>query len=275
MDRLKTVAAINDLSGSSRCSLSVAMPVIAAMGMQCCVLPTAILSNHTGYANYFFEDYTENMQHFADNWQKQNLHFDCIYSGFLGSDKQIEIVENFISDFKSHDTKIVIDPVMGDNGKIYTTYTEKMCKEMKQLASCADVITPNITEACALADMDYPGEFIDEDFARALADKISSMGSKAVVITGIKGGDSISNYVCVGGEGKTYTSLITPKYYTGTGDLFSSVLCGLVTKGKDVFEAVEFTTRYVHKVTEYSLAMNMHENEGVCFEKFMRELTEI
>ena len=137
------------------------------------------------------------------------------------------------------------------------------------------MITPNITEACALADMDYPGEFIDEDFARTLADKISSMGSKAVVITGIKGGDSISNYVCGGGEGRMYTSLITPKYYTGTGDLFSSVLCGLVTKDKDIFEAVEFTTRYVHKVTEYSLAMNMHENEGVCFEKFMRELTEI
>ncbi|MBQ8525721.1 MAG: pyridoxamine kinase [Clostridia bacterium] len=275
MDRLKTVAAINDLSGSSRCSLTVAMPVIAAMGMQCCVLPTAILSNHTGYDNYFFEDYTDNMQKFADNWQKQKLHFDCIYSGFLGSDKQIEIVERFISDFRSDDTKIVIDPVMGDNGRIYTTYTEKMCSKMKQLASHADVITPNITEACTLADMDYPGEFIDEVFADTLAEKISSMGARAVIITGIKNGDSISNYVYSGGRGQMYTSLITPKYYTGTGDLFSSVLCGLVTKDRDVFEAVEFTTRYVHKVTEYSLAMNMHENEGVCFEKFMRELTEV
>ena len=275
MDRLKTVAAINDISGSSRCSLTVALPVLAAMGMQCCVLPTAILSNHTGYDDYFFEDYTDNMEKFCEKWKKQKLEFDCIYTGFLGSDRQIEIVEKFISDFKGENTKIVIDPVMGDNGEIYTTYTEKMCTEMRQLATLADVITPNITEACALADIAYPGEYIDEAFAKTLSEKISAMGSKAVVITGIKSGDSISNYVYCGTRGMMYTSMITPKYYTGTGDLFSSVLCGMVTKGKDIFEAVEFTTRYVHKVTEYSLNMNMHENEGVCFEKFMRELTEI
>lgn len=275
MNRLLTVAAINDLSGSSRCSLTVALPVLAAMGMQCSVLPTAILSNHTGYENYFFEDYTDNMEKFSHNWQKQNLRFDCIYSGFLGSDRQIKIVENFIADFKTDNTKVLIDPVMGDNGKIYTTYTPKMCSEMKQLASLADVITPNITEACALADEEYNGEFITEQKAHTLAEKIHSMGAKSIVITGIKSGESISNYVYSNGEGRIFTSMITPKYYTGTGDLFASVLCGLVTKGKDIFESVKFTTTYVHKVTEYSLNMNMHENEGVCFEKFMRELTEL
>lgn len=275
MNKLRKVAAINDLSGSSRCSLTVALPVLAAMGMQCCVMPTAILSNHTGYSSYFFEDYTSNMSEFIKNWRKQNLKFDCIYSGFLGSDKQIEIVENFIAEFKGTDTKVVIDPVMGDNGKIYPTYTEKMCTEMKNLASYADVITPNITETCALSGDEYMGEIISEDTALSLAEKISRLGSKAVVITGIKGEGCISNYAYIGGKGKMYTSRITPKYYTGTGDLFSSVLCGLVTGGKDIFEAVEFTTRYVHKVTEYSLAMDMHENEGVCFEKFMSELTQI
>lgn len=275
MDRLKTVAAINDISGSSRCSLTVALPVLAAMGMQCCVLPTAILSNHTGYKDYFFEDYTDNMEEFVRNWKKQQLKFDCIYSGFLGSDKQIEIVERFISEFKRDDTKVVVDPVMGDNGKIYTTYNERMCSQMRNLASLADVVTPNITEACALSGVEYKSEFISEDTAHTLAEKIYSLGSKNIVITGIKSGDSVSNYVFDGKRGQMYTSLITPKYYTGTGDLFASVLCGLVVKNRDIFEAVDFTTRYVHKVTEYSLNMDMHENEGVCFEKFMSELTQI
>lgn len=275
MNKLKTVAAINDLSGSSRCSLTVALPVLAAMGIQCSVLPTAILSNHTGYSSYFFEDYTDNMGEFIKNWQNQGLEFDCIYSGFLGSDRQIKIVEDFISRFKREDTKVLVDPVMGDNGKMYPTYTRKMCEEMKHLVSLSDVVTPNITEACSLAGVEYAGEFISENEAYDLAKKISLIGSCAVVITGIKGEDAISNYVYSDGKGKMFTSSITPKYYTGTGDLFSSVLCGIVTKGRDVFEAVEFTTRYVHKVTEYSLNMDMHENEGVCFEKFMRELTQI
>ena len=275
MDKLIKAAAINDLSGSSRCSLTVALPVLAAMGIQCSVLPTAILSNHTGYEDYFFEDYTANMEKFSENWKKQQLKFDCIYSGFLGSDRQIEIVKKFISEFAAEDTVIIVDPVMGDNGRIYTTYTDKMCVEMRNLASLADVITPNITEACALADMEYTGEFISESTAHSLADKIHSMGSKNVVITGIKGGNSVSNYVFDGNDGKIFTSMITPKYYTGTGDLFASVLCGLIVRNTDIFEAVDFTTRYVHKVTEYSLSMNMHENEGVCFEKFLRELTQI
>ena len=275
MNRIKKIAAVNDLSGSSRCSLTVALPVLAAMGMQCCVLPTAILSNHTGYKDYFFEDYTNNMEHFSENWKKQQLSFDCIYSGFLGSDRQIEIVEKFISDFSEDDTIVVVDPVMGDNGKIYTTYTDSMCVRMRNLASLADVVTPNITEACALAGLPYPGEFISVEEAHRLAVAIHSMGSGVVVITGIKGADTVSNYVFDGSEGKLFTSAITPKYYTGTGDLFASVLCGLVVKGKSIFDAVDFTTKYVHKVTEYSLNMNMHENDGVCFEKFMRELTEI
>ena len=131
MDSIKRIAAINDLSGASRCSLTVALPVISALGIQCCVMPTAILSNHTGFESFYFEDYTRGMDKFSGEWEKLNLKFDCIYTGFLGSHKQIEAVLRFIDKFNTPLTKIVVDPVMGDNGEIYSTYSREMCDDMK------------------------------------------------------------------------------------------------------------------------------------------------
>ncbi len=270
--KIKKVAAINDLSGSSRCSLTVAMPVIGAMGIQCCVLPTAILSNHTGYRSFYFEDFTDGMEQFAANWQKQNLRFDCIYSGFLGSDRQIEIVERFIDRFADSGTKILIDPVMGDNGKIYSTYTEKMCSEMKKLAAAADVITPNITEACVLSDTDYKSESIDESVLRKMAEKIAALGAKNVVITGIINGSKVSNYIYRGGESTVVSSPLAKKTYSGTGDLFASVVCGMITNGSDIISAVKAASDYTAMVTQKSCELGIAWEEGVCFELFMEEL---
>lgn len=272
MNKMKKVAAINDLSGSSRCSLTVAMPVISAMGIQCCVLPTAILSNHTGYKSFYFEDFTDGMEQFATNWQKQNLKFDCIYSGFLGSDRQIETVERFIEKFVDESTKILIDPVMGDDGKIYSTYTEKMCTEMKKLAAAADVITPNITEACVLSDTKYKSESADENDLRKMADKIAALGAKNIVITGIIDGDRVSNYVYRGGEGVFVSSPLARMTYSGTGDLFASVLCGMITNGSDIISAVKTASDYTAMVTQKSCELGIAWEEGVCFELFMKEL---
>ncbi len=272
MNKMKKVAAINDLSGSSRCSLTVAMPVISAMGIQCCVLPTAILSNHTGYKSFYFEDFTDGMEQFATNWQKQNLKFDCIYSGFLGSDRQIETVERFIEKFADESTKILIDPVMGDDGKIYSTYTEKMCTEMKKLAAAADVITPNITEACVLSDTKYKSESADENDLRKMADKIAALGAKNIVITGIIDGDRVSNYVYRGGEGVFVSSPLARMTYSGTGDLFASVLCGMITNGSDIISAVKTASDYTAMVTQKSCELGIAWEEGVCFELFMKEL---
>lgn len=272
MNKMKKVAAINDLSGSSRCSLTVAMPVISAMGIQCCVLPTAILSNHTGYKSFYFEDFTDGMEQFAANWQKQNLKFDCIYSGFLGSDRQIEIVERFIEKFADESTKILIDPVMGDDGKIYSTYTEKMCTEMKKLAAAADVITPNITEACVLSDTKYKSESADENDLRKMADKIAALGAKNIVITGIIDGERVSNYVYRGGEGVFVSSPLARMTYSGTGDLFASVLCGMITNGSDIISAVKTASDYTAMVTQKSCELGIVWEEGVCFELFMKEL---
>ncbi len=276
MKSLKKVAAINDLSGSSRCSLTVALPVIAAMGAQCCVLPTALLSNHTGYKDYYFEDYTNGMKKFSTMWKKQNLQFDGIYSGFLGSDEQIELVENFIADFKGTDTKVIIDPVMGDDGKIYTTYTEKMCIEMKKLVSYADVVTPNITEACVLSDTPYTSENISMDTALDICKKIYDMGAKNIILTGIKTDNTVSNYVYTGtGEGNIYTTPLTKTYYTGTGDLFSSIICAMFVNGFDIESCALFATEFTKKATEKSFELGLEWEDGICFELFMDELTKI
>ena len=146
-NRQNKIALINDMSGFGRCSIAVALPIISHMRIQCCPVPTSIFSNHTGFAEFFFEDYTPKMEEYISNWKKIDLRFSGILSGFLGSKEQIRIVEKFIQDFRTEDTVVIIDPVMGENGKPYPTYTEEMCQEMKQLVKYADVLTPNLTEA--------------------------------------------------------------------------------------------------------------------------------
>ena len=275
MNKGYRVAAINDLSGASRCSLTTALPIISALGINCCVMPTALLSNHTGYSEYFFEDCTEQMEEFAVNWKKMNLSFDCIYSGFLGSEKQIDTVENFIHDFKSDTTRVVIDPVMGDNGEIYTTYTDAMCAKMKRLVALADIITPNLTEACTLCGMDYVGENPDDATLELICRTLSDLGAKSIVLTGCKDKNCISNIVYEHGKIQKYSSELIPKYFTGTGDTFASLICGLVTIGKTVFEAVEFATDFIHKCATYSYAIGQSINEGIACERFLPLLTDL
>ena len=146
------IAVINDISGFGRCSIAVSLPIISMLKVQCCPLPTSIFSNHTGFPSFFFEDFTKNMEPYMEEWKKLDLKFNGISTGFLGSAEQIRIVQEFISEFKSKDTLVIVDPVMGDYGKTYSTYTEEMCQRMKQLACKADILTPNLTEACILTD---------------------------------------------------------------------------------------------------------------------------
>lgn len=275
MNKGYRVAAINDLSGASRCSLTTALPIISALGINCCVMPTALLSNHTGYSDYFFEDCTMQMEEFAENWKKMKLQFDCIYSGFLGSERQIETVENFIKDFRQDGTKVVIDPVMGDNGEIYTTYTMDMCNKMKRLVADADIVTPNLTEACTLCGMDYVGEHPDNDTLELICRRICELGAKSVVLTGCKDNKFISNLVYTDGEMRKFSSELIPKYFTGTGDTFASLVCGLVTIGKTVFEAVDFATDFIHKCATYSYAIGQSINEGIACERFLPLLTDL
>ena len=271
MNKLRTVAAINDISGSSRCSLTVALPVLAAMGMQCCVMPTAILSNHTGYSSYFFEDYTSNMSEFIKNWRKQNLKFDCIYSGFLGSEKQIHIISDMADYFK---TPLLIDPVMGDNGKIYVTYTKKMCEDMRHLCEKADIITPNMTEACILSDMEYKGEDVPlsygEEILKVLSEKLPA--TKHIVITGIKHNGITHNAVFDSGVIRFTENKLCDCYFDGTGDVFASIVCGCYLSGDSFFDCVKTAGDFIEKSAFYSKEMNASRKDGIILSKYICDL---
>ena len=154
MKRQKRVAVINDVTGFGRCSAAVAQPIISAMKIQCCVMPTAILSVHTGFPNYFLQDYTPYLETYMNSWEETGIEFDGITTGFIGSKEQIGLVVEFFKKFKKENTLAVVDPVMGDYGKLYSSYTDDMCREMKKLLPYADVLTPNLTEACRILDLD-------------------------------------------------------------------------------------------------------------------------
>jgi len=272
LSELIKVAAINDISGSSRCSLTVAMPILSAFGLQCCVLPTAVLSNHTGYDKYFFDDYTDKMEYFVMNWKEYKERFGCIYTGFLGSERQIEIAKNFFETFGDKDTKILVDPVMGDDGRIYSTYTRQMCDKMKYLIRYADVVTPNVTEAAILSGTDYRGDDICIDEARKMAESICRLGAKNVVITGIRDGDKSGNYL-LGEDGEfTCFSKTVPIRYSGTGDVFASVLCGFLAKNGSVKNGVEFAAEFIRKSARLSYEKGLTYLDGICFEKFLKDI---
>ena len=154
----KKIAMINDLSGYGRCSITAALPVLAALKIQCCPVPTSVLSNHTGFPVYFFDDYTDKMEPYIEKWKELGLSFDGIVSGFLGSERQIQIVKDMITEFKKPETKVIVDPIMGDHGETYATYTETMCRKMRELAEMADILTPNLTEACILTERPFKKE---------------------------------------------------------------------------------------------------------------------
>ena len=224
-NRQNKIAVINDFSGFGRCSIAVSLPIISQLRIQCCAVPTSVFSNHTGFKEYFFEDYTHNMEKYISNWKKLDLRFKGILSGFLGSRKQIEIVQDFIRDFRTDDTKVIIDPVMGDNGKPYPTYTDDMCMAMKELVKYADILTPNLTEACILTDTPYtPESFRKKDYETLLM-KLAGYGAKKIVITGIDSGSFLTNYIYDTDKG-IYTSKQKRVGHvrSGTGDVFSAII---------------------------------------------------
>ena len=176
----KKIAVINDFSGFGRCSIAVSLPIISAMKIQCCPVPTSIFSNHTGFDSYFFEDYTDKMRPYIAEWRKLDLHFNGICTGFLGSEAQIGIVGDFLQEFGGEGTIVLIDPVMGDYGKPYPTYTMEMCLEMKKLVHYADILTPNLTEACILTDTPYKEKWRVAELEQ-MAEVLSRMGPGKVV----------------------------------------------------------------------------------------------
>ncbi len=267
------IAVINDISGFGRCSIAVALPLISQMRVQCCPVPTSIFSNHTGFPQFFFDDYTDKMTEYIKNWKLLNLRFNGILTGFLGSKKQIEIVRDFISDFKDTNTRVIIDPVMGDNGHPYPTYTAQMCEEMKKLVQYADILTPNLTEACILTDTPYsPESFTNEDYFE-LIHKLSNTGAKKIVITGISMGDYIGNVIYEEGQKPHILRQKRAGHErSGTGDVFSAIIAADAVHDIDFIASVKKASNFVKKCILVTEKFDIPPTDGVCFEEILHTL---
>lgn len=270
--KAKKVAAIHDLSGIGRCSLTAAIPIISALGIQVCPFPTAILSCQTGYPSFSFLDLTDEMVEFKDSWREMNFNFQGIYSGFLGSARQIDIVKDFVEN--NAGAFILIDPVMGDNGKIYKTYTDEMCLKMRELVKLADVVTPNLTEACILTGRNYHEFTLSMDKLNQMAKEISSLGPEKVVITGIVDDGKIYNFGYDKTEDKSFveSTIRNEVSFSGTGDMFASIICGMLLNGRSFEEAVKKATEFIYEAIKYSMEVYSDNRNGVIFEPLLRRL---
>lgn len=269
------VAAIHDLSCFGRCSLTIALPVLSAMGCQCCPLPTALLSAHTGFTGGSFLDLTEEMQRIADHWARIDIHFDGIYSGFLGSAAQIGTVRQFIGRFRGTGL-VVIDPVLGDHGQAYRTCTPELCNGMRRLAESADIITPNLTEASLLLEQSY--ETIQAIDPAETVRRLSLEGRRSVVLTGYSTGDGQTGALCfdrADGSIQAVQVQRVPRDFSGTGDLFTSVLTGAMVKGVPLIQATRTAADFVQSCVARTLAAGNTDGEGVDFEPLLGMLTNV
>ena len=281
---VKRIAVINDLSGLGKCSLTAAIPVLSVMGVQACPLPTAILSNQTGYESYYYDDYTEHIDAYTDEWTKRGLTLDGIYTGFLGSELQAEKILRFIDTFQKPDTLLLVDPVMGDSGQTYDIYTETFGVQMKRLVQRADVITPNLTELCILTDTDYhtlTSQSHSSDYLDTVASigrSLLSLGIKAIIITGIlykAPTDMETRYYNLVLEENAVTpvsSAIHGGSYSGTGDLLASVVCAGMVRGDSALESVRRGVHFLETALKETAEEQIPKNDGINFEPYLKLL---
>ena len=271
----KKIAVINDFCGFGRCSIAASLPIISALKIQCCPLPTSIFSNHTGFDSFYYNDYTNHMQNYINEWKKLNLSFNGILTGFLGDEAQIEIVKGFLKDFKTINTTVVIDPVMGDYGKLYPTYSPNLASKMKQLVPFADILTPNLTEACILTDYTYNKDMTEEEL-EIICKKISKMGPKKIVISGLERGDDLENFIYE--TGKKPIIIKEHKvgaFRSGTGDVFSSIIAADSVSGKNLEESVKHASKFIAKVLRKTIELDIPKTDGICFEEYLTEIWKI
>lgn len=280
MDKQKRVAAIHDISGFGKCSLTVALPIISAAGIEVSVLPTAVLSTHTGgLSGYTYRDLTEDMLPFAKHWKSLDLKFDALYSGFLGSFEQIEIVSNIFDMFRTKDTLILVDPVMADNGKLYPTYTSQMAGGMAKLCKNADIIVPNLTEAAfMLGEEFYDGPY-ERSYIQDLLVRLSNLGPKLVVLTGVWFSPELLGSAGYDKETGTFTYAFSPRVqgvYHGTGDVFGSALLSALLSNMPLKSAmqmaVDFTYGSILRTKEAGTDVRFGVNFEAGLPKFMKQL---
>lgn len=273
---VRRIAAIHDLSGIGRTSLMAVIPILSTMGFNVCPLPTAILSNHSQYPDFSFLDLTEEMPRIIDQWEKLGVTFDAIYTGYMGSPRQIEIVCGFIERFRTADTLVVVDPVLGDNGHLYSKMTQEMVEEMRRLSCRADVLTPNLTEAFALLDRPYKTDCTTEELKDLIAE-LSEMGPDTVIITGVPvPGQSGLTSVIARSKSDLRTWKVTcpylPAHYPGTGDSFTSVITGSLLQGDSLPIALDRAAQFILQGIRSTFGYRMDNRDGILLERVLPNL---
>lgn len=239
----KRVLTIQDISCLGQCSLTVALPVISACGIETCVLPSAVLSTHTaGFSGYTFNDLTEDMPKIKEHWVKENISFDALYTGYLGSAQQIQ----YVCDIYNATVKgaLIVDPAMADNGKLYPGFDEAFVEEMKKLCAAADYVVPNITEACFLTSVEYKTEY-DRAYIDLIIEKLTSIGCKNVILTGVRYNEGKTGVVVYENEKYSYYEHdMLPNSCHGTGDIYASAFVGSLVRGKSAYESAKIAADY-------------------------------
>jgi len=265
---MKRIVSIQDISALGKCSLTVALPIISAMGVECAVLPTAILSVHTQFPSFTFHDLTDEMEPIADNWKANNITFDACCSGYLGSFRQIDIVSKFFKDFGSEGL-VIVDPAMADNGVLYKGFDTDFAKKMATLCDGADLVLPNITEACYMLDMPYK-ESYDEAYIKEMLEKLAELGAKNAAITGVsfeEGKLGVMSYERESGKFASYFTDRQPKNFHGTGDIYTAAATGAVVSGMSIPDALKLACDYTAECIRLTLLEENHSFYGVNFEQ--------
>lgn len=270
------VAAVHDLCGYGKCSLGIAIPVLSAAGIDVCPVPTSLFSAHTKFPKFYMHDTTAMLGDYLDAWQEEGVELDGIYSGFLGSAEQVGAIRRLYREYPG--ALRIVDPVMGDGGEKYPTYTDEMCEAMKGLVDGADVLTPNLTEAAILTGVAYAGQNVDDAHVGRTVDALLEMGAKSVVLKGIvrPGEKAIRNYVAVAGEDgapEEVASELLPFMLHGTGDLFASGLAAAIFCGRNLRAAVEFAGTLVRDAMAITRDQPNYELRGVSFESVLGDVT--
>lgn len=270
------IVSIQDISCFGKCSLTVALPIISAMGVEACIIPTAILSTHTGgFTGYTWRDLTDDIPKITDHWKTLGLKFDAVYTGYLGSFEQIGIVTDYFAALGKGTLKFV-DPVMGDNGKLYTGFTPEFAAEMAKLCGKADIVVPNMTEASFMLGMDYPGDNYDEQYVKSILVKLTSLGCKVSAITGIilsPEKQGVMAYNSETGEFSSYFNENIDAKFHGTGDIYASAMCGALALGRGLEDSIRIAVDYTVECIKRSLGDTEH-TYGVRFEECIPYLTD-
>jgi len=273
---MKRIVTVQDISCVGKCSLTVALPIISAMGIEAAIIPTAVLSTHTMFSGFTVKDLTDQIKPITDHWKKEGITFDAMYTGYLGSFEQIDLMKEMADSFVKEGSLLFVDPAMADNGKLYPAFNEEFAKYMATLCAKADIIVPNITEACFMLGEEYKEKY-DESYVKELLKKLTALGAKIAILTGVsfeEGTTGVMGYDSVNDEYYHYTHKKQSRSYHGTGDIFSSTCLGGIVRGLSWKDAARIAADYTSESIRLTIDDPKGNDYGVNFEEAVPYLLE-